>query len=99
MTSSDEQTMRVKAQIQQYLVQSGYYEKLSVSLNEKLLQDGWMDEVRRITNEEISANNTSNFTQILAKVEPKALDMVSASTRDEVIDQIRTFLSEIVETD
>jgi len=44
-------------------------------LNEKLLQDGWMDEVRRMTMDEISSNKSTNYADILAKIEPQALSM------------------------
>ncbi|CAB4251928.1 similar to Saccharomyces cerevisiae YBR111W-A SUS1 Component of both the SAGA histone acetylase and TREX-2 complexes [Maudiozyma barnettii] len=65
----------LKTQIQRYLVESGNYEKISNNLNEKLLQDGWMDEVRRMTMDEISSNKSTNYADILAKIEPQALSM------------------------
>ncbi|SCW01282.1 LAFE_0D09142g1_1 [Lachancea fermentati] len=99
MTSSDSRSLELKAQIQQYLVQSGNYEIISSKLTQMLLEDGWMDEVKRLTNEEIKSNDSTNFTQILAKVEPQALEMVSDSTRNNVINQIRQFLGEIVDTE
>ncbi|SMN18014.1 similar to Saccharomyces cerevisiae YBR111W-A SUS1 Component of both the SAGA histone acetylase and TREX-2 complexes [Maudiozyma saulgeensis] len=60
----------LKAQIQ----------KISNNLNEKLLRDGWMDEVRRMTMDEISSNKSTNYADILAKIEPQALSMYTSGT-------------------
>lgn len=87
----------LKAQIQRYLVETGNYETISNKLTERLLQDGWIDEVRRLISSEINASNSTNFTQILSKIEPKALSMVSNPTKEEVLSQIRRFLDEIVD--
>ncbi|QLG70280.1 hypothetical protein HG535_0A02180 [Zygotorulaspora mrakii] len=89
----------LKAQIQRYLVASGNYEKISDKLGERLLQDGWVDEVRRLITAEIRATNSTNFSQILSKIEPEALDLVSTPTKEEVLEQIRVFLNEIVGTE
>ncbi|SCV04380.1 LANO_0G09846g1_1 [Lachancea nothofagi CBS 11611] len=99
MTSSDSRTMQLKAQIQQHLVESGNYELISNKLSQKLLQEGWTDQVKKLTSDEINNDGSATFTQILAKVEPIALEMVSESTREEIISQITSFLSEIVDTD
>ncbi|CAR24220.1 Sus1p [Lachancea thermotolerans CBS 6340] len=99
MTANGAKTMELKAQIQQYLVESGNYELISNKLSRKLLEEGWTDQVKRMTSEEIRADDSASFTQILSKVEPKALGMVSDSTKDEILSQIRNFLSEIVETE
>ena len=44
-------------------------------MNERLLQDGWIDAVRELIASEMQSSNSSNYTEILAKVEPKALGM------------------------
>lgn len=89
----------MKAQIQQYLVESGNYEKISAKLNDKLLEDGWMDQVRRLTMNEIENDKSANFASILAKIEPQALNLVDQKTKDEVMAQIKAFLDEVVETE
>lgn len=45
-------------------------------MNEKLLQNGWMDQVRSLTMDEISADKSANFIDVLGKIEPKALGML-----------------------
>ncbi|CCF57913.1 hypothetical protein KAFR_0D02650 [Kazachstania africana CBS 2517] len=89
----------LKAQIQRYLVQSGNYEKISNTLNEKLLESGWLDKVKSLTREELDSHQTATYPEVLDKVETKALDLVSADIRELVLHQIRAFLDEIVETD
>ncbi|AJP82086.1 SAGA histone acetylase and TREX-2 complexes component [Saccharomyces cerevisiae] len=91
-------TAQLKSQIQQYLVESGNYELISNELKARLLQEGWVDKVKDLTKSEMNINESTNFTQILSTVEPKALEMVSDSTRETVLKQIREFLEEIVDT-
>ncbi|AJP84791.1 BAD_collapsed_G0003110.mRNA.1.CDS.1 [Saccharomyces cerevisiae] len=91
-------TAQLKSQIQQYLVESGNYELISNELKARLLQEGWVDKVKDLTKSEMNINESTNFTQILSTVEPKALEMVSDSTRETVLKQIREFLKEIVDT-
>ncbi|CAI4273185.1 CCT_1a_G0003070.mRNA.1.CDS.1 [Saccharomyces cerevisiae] len=91
-------TEQLKSQIQQYLVESGNYELISNELKARLLQEGWVDKVKDLTKSEMNINESTNFTQILSTVEPKALEMVSDSTRETVLKQIREFLEEIVDT-
>ncbi|KAG0662292.1 SAGA histone acetylase and TREX-2 complexes component [Maudiozyma exigua] len=63
----------LKAQIQKYLVES---DRISNDLNDKLLQDGWMDEVRRMAMTEINSNKSASYADVLAKIEPEALSML-----------------------
>lgn len=67
--------MDIKAQIQKYLVESGNYEKVSNLLNEKLLQEGWVDHIRNLTVSEMKNNENSNYSDILKIIEPKAIGM------------------------
>ncbi|CAI4055473.1 hypothetical protein SKDZ_02G2180 [Saccharomyces kudriavzevii ZP591] len=91
-------TIQLKGQIQQYLVESGNYELISNELNARLLQEGWVDKVKDLTKSEMNINESTNFTQVLSSVEPKALEMVSNSTRETILNQIRQFLEEVVDT-
>ncbi|SCU82079.1 LADA_0C02872g1_1 [Lachancea dasiensis] len=99
MTSSDSRALQLKGQIQQHLVESGNYELISNKLSQKLLQEGWTDQVKRLTSVEIDNNKNASFPEVLAKVEPKAIQLVSESTKQEIISQIQSYLSEIVETE
>lgn len=53
------------------------FRRISAKLNDKLLEDGWMDQVRRLTMNEIENDKSANFASILAKIEPQALGMFS----------------------
>ncbi|CEP61525.1 Sus1p LALA0_S03e04808g [Lachancea lanzarotensis] len=99
MTSGDSSTIQVKAQIQQHLVESGNYEIISNNLSQRLLQEGWTDQVKKLTQDEISNDSSATFTQILSKVEPKASELVSESTKQEILAKIEGFLAEIVDTE
>ncbi|QLQ78862.1 hypothetical protein HG537_0B02100 [Torulaspora globosa] len=87
----------LKTEIQRYLVETGNYQLISNQLSERLLQDGWIDAVRELIASEMRNSNSSNYTEILAKVEPKAVEMVSQPIKDQVLSQIETFLDEIVD--
>ncbi|CAL9732390.1 transcription and mRNA export factor Sus1p [Monosporozyma unispora] len=89
----------VKAQIQKYLVESGNYEKISNALTEKLLQEGWVDKVKNLTMEEINKNDKAGYTDVLSKVEPMAMSMVTFETKASVMQQIKGFLDDIIETE
>lgn len=61
--------------------------------------DGWVDKVKKMTNDAMVNHNTTNFTQILERVEPEALKIIPIATRDAITDQIKQFLLEIVDTE
>ena len=52
-----------------------YVYRISNELNARLLQEGWVDKVKDLTKSEMNINESTNFTQILSTVEPKALGM------------------------
>lgn len=63
----------LRSQILQCLVESGQYETISNSLSHKLLQDGWVDEVKHLTNEQIKKQGImGKYTELLKAVEPAA---------------------------
>ncbi|CCC71774.1 hypothetical protein NCAS_0I01060 [Naumovozyma castellii] len=89
----------MKAQIQKYLVESGNYELISKQLTESLLREGWIDKVKTLTKEELQENKSLNYTELLSKIEPKALDMVSDSTKTQALQKIKVFLDQVVDTE
>lgn len=93
----DHDSKKIKAQIQQALVQSGQYERISNQLNQLLLDDGWIDKVQQMTREEMNKSDSTNFVEILNKVEPRALDMVNDQTKTEILELIKSFLNDIIE--
>lgn len=98
MTSTDSEAMELRAQIQQYLVESGNYERISNRLNQRLLDEGWIEKVKKITREVIGVSGATKFSEVLQEVEPEALKLVSTNTKDDIMQQIRAFLCEVVDT-
>ncbi|AMD18771.1 HBL131Wp [Eremothecium sinecaudum] len=98
MTSSDDDAVELRAQIQQHLVETGNYERISNKLSQSLLDEGWIDLVKKATKEAIEDSTSINFFEILQKVEPEAVKMVSTKTKNEIMQQIKAFLCEIVDT-
>ncbi|EDO15005.1 hypothetical protein Kpol_376p18 [Vanderwaltozyma polyspora DSM 70294] len=52
-----------------------------------------------MTVSEITSSGSNKYSQILENVEPKALELVSNSTKESILKQLREFLEEIVETE
>ncbi|QEU61845.1 Sus1 [Kluyveromyces lactis] len=71
--------------------------RISNQLNQMLLDDGWIDKVKQLTRDEMERSDSTNFVDILNKVEPQALDMVNDKTRTEILQTIKEFLNDIVE--
>lgn len=68
-------SQNLRATIQQCLVESGNYEAISNDLTERLLKEGWFDEVKKLTKDQIMKNDNTNFSTVMAQVEPEALGM------------------------
>lgn len=49
--------------------------RISKQLTESLLREGWIDKVKTLTKEELQENKSLNYTELLSKIEPKALGM------------------------
>ncbi|KAL3233801.1 hypothetical protein RNJ44_03841 [Nakaseomyces bracarensis] len=75
MTVSSGSAQSLRAEIQQCLVESGNFETISNELTERLLKDGWFDEVKNLTKEQIMKEDNTNFTSVMARVEPQAIGM------------------------
>lgn len=52
-----------------------YHLRISNELNQKLYEDGWINTVHNMTTEEIDSSGSTVYSQVLEKVEPKALGM------------------------
>ncbi|AGO12907.1 AaceriADL343Cp [[Ashbya] aceris (nom. inval.)] len=98
MTAKDKEALELRAQIQQHLVESGNYELISNKLAQRLLDEGWIDQVKKLTRETMQDDNTTNFSEVLKRVEPEAVSLVSANTKNEIMQQIKAFLCDILDT-
>ncbi|AAS51576.1 ADL343Cp [Eremothecium gossypii ATCC 10895] len=98
MTAKDKEALELRAQIQQHLVESGNYERISNKLAQRLLDEGWIDQVKKLTRETMEDDNTTNFSEVLKRVEPEAVSLVSANTKNEIMQQIKAFLCDILDT-
>lgn len=86
----------IKGSVDIILTRKLYY-RISNELNQKLLSDGWIDEVKNLTRQEMDKTGSTNFVEILNKVEPQALGLVSEQTRAATLQHIKAFLNDIVE--
>ena len=50
-----------------------------------------------MTRDEMDKSGSTNFVEMLNKIEPKALELVDDNTKTEILQSIKKFLSEIVE--
>ncbi|KAH3902979.1 related to Protein SUS1 [Saccharomycodes ludwigii] len=90
--------LELRKQIQSHLIQTGTYERLTNELKTSLLENGWIDEVKSTTIEELKKNPNLKYSDILPKLEKKAIDDVPQDTKLKITSQLREFLDTIVNT-
>ncbi|KAG5363234.1 Transcription and mRNA export factor SUS1 [Yarrowia sp. B02] len=85
-------TDQVRADVQEKLVQSGEYEKLSQHIQARLRDSGWYDKVSALAQEEASKQDKVELGALLAKVQPQACDLVDDDIKVETLKMIASFL-------
>ncbi|KAL6939700.1 hypothetical protein ACO0RG_003545 [Hanseniaspora osmophila] len=103
MTSPTTQSdVELREQIQNVLIKSHMYEQFNTELRSKLLQDGWIDRVKKMAIDEImkqdggSATDKS-FSDILSAIEGPALNDVPEDIKTEMLSKFKSFLNDVVE--
>ncbi|ODQ62496.1 hypothetical protein WICANDRAFT_60552 [Wickerhamomyces anomalus NRRL Y-366-8] len=91
------ETDLLKAKIQERLIESGEYDRISTALKQKLAESGWYDNIKSIANDQISHEDSLNFSRLNQQLEPKALEMVPESVKNDTLLQIKQFLETVVE--
>ncbi|KAI0460935.1 hypothetical protein LJB42_001471 [Komagataella kurtzmanii] len=94
MTNSDVQ--HLKQQIQDVLVESGKYDELSNFLRSKLYQVGWTDEINRLAQSIVTNEAKPTFSNVIERIEPKAMDIVPEHIKTEILAKIEEFLKDVV---
>ncbi|KAL6942109.1 hypothetical protein ACO0QE_003275 [Hanseniaspora vineae] len=103
MTSSDSQSdVELREQIQSVLIKSHMYEKFNTELRAKLLQDGWIDRVKKMAIDEIMKQDGGNekeksFSDILNAIEGPAMGDVPEEIKTEMLSKFKSFLNDVVE--
>ncbi|KAH3675863.1 hypothetical protein WICMUC_002433 [Wickerhamomyces mucosus] len=89
---------QLRSKIQQQLIESGEYDRISLKLKQDLLNSGWIDEIKRLTHAELTKNGkVSNFKEISQKIEQVALDKVPADVKHGSLKEIKDFLEGALE--
>jgi len=91
--SADER--KIRAFINQRLVETGEKERLKELLRSKLVECGWRDEMRNFTKELIKQKGVDNvaFEDIIAELTQHGRAQVPANIKQELLQKIRKFLS------
>ncbi|KAK9318776.1 transcription factor e(y)2-domain-containing protein [Lipomyces orientalis] len=91
---ADEQ---IRAKVNQKLIESGEYERLSQYLRQKLIETGWYDQVTQLAFDSLRTQENPNFDRLIDFMEPKALALVPEHVKVELLSMIKRFLEGIVD--
>ncbi|QPG72724.1 hypothetical protein FOA43_000025 [Brettanomyces nanus] len=98
MTNESPDELRLR--IQQELVASGKYQEIYNLLKVELVNSGWFDKFRDMTNDTISPkgeNGDLKFGEIVGQLEGKGFEMVPDDVKVKVLRKIKEFLDGVVE--
>ncbi|XP_023228028.1 transcription and mRNA export factor ENY2-like [Centruroides vittatus] len=92
--SSQERKMR--SVINQKLVESGERERLKELLRTRLVECGWRDQLKAYCKDIVKEKGVENVTvdDLVAEITPKGRELVPDSVKRELLQRIRTFLSQ-----
>ncbi|XP_014670040.1 PREDICTED: transcription and mRNA export factor ENY2-like isoform X2 [Priapulus caudatus] len=88
--------MRMKEKINQKLIETGEKERLKELLRTQLIECGWRDELKVHAKEIVKERGIENVTvdNLIAEVTPKARASVPDAVKKDLLQRIRTFLSQ-----
>jgi len=92
---SDSNERKMKASINQKLVETGEKERLKELLRTKLVECGWRDEMKNYAREVIKSKGLENVTveDLINEITPHGRAAVPAQIKAELLQRIRKFLS------
>ncbi|KAG5518605.1 hypothetical protein PMAC_003002 [Pneumocystis sp. 'macacae'] len=96
MTVPTETIVNLRAQINQKLVESGAYERISSHLVKRLHECGWYSDMKDHTLFKVRHQEKPNFENLVKEIEPKGLATVPEDLKVEILGMIKDFLEEIV---
>eukprot|EP00126_Sphaerothecum_destruens_P010399 Sdes_comp20732_c0_seq1m16541 len=88
--------VKVRAMINQKLIESGEKERLRELLRTKLIECGWRDRLKSHCKEIVKSKGLEHITveELVAEITPKARADVPESVKYEVLARIRKFLAQ-----
>ena len=101
MTQSSKELDQIKALIQDNLILLGKYDYINKHLKLKLYEAGWFDEIAQLASNELAESQKNNketsFEELYAALRPQAESMVPESVKEEILEKINDYLSEVVQ--
>lgn len=92
---SNDDVATLKNEIQQQLISSGKYEEISRFIKFRLLEEGWSDQVKQMATQ---VGGDLGIYEMTEKLEPRAMEMVPDTVKQEAMVKIRDFLESVVST-
>lgn len=90
-------TPPLETQIQQHLVASGHYDRLSSHLAGLLAKSGWTDSMRQAAAAALARADAPLFETVYAEMEQKGLESVPEEVVRDMVRQIKQYLDGVVE--
>jgi enhancer of yellow 2 transcription factor len=90
------QNTQLRATINQKLIESGEREKLKDLLRTRLIECGWRDQLKIHCKEIVRQKGLENITvdDLVTEITPKGRALVPDQVKKELLQRIRTFLSQ-----
>jgi len=92
MSSSKDAEQGLYKEVHQRLVQSGEWDRISMSLMQKLNENGWIDDMRHRGKEAARNVQPPKFKSILEQIEAHAQASIPLAVKEEFILLITQFL-------
>ncbi|KAK9471482.1 transcription factor e(y)2-domain-containing protein [Dipodascopsis tothii] len=87
---------QIRAQVNQKLIESGEYERMSKHLKKRLSEAGWFVEVNALATDNVRRQDTPNFEALVADVEARALELVPDEIKIEILRMIKQFIEGVI---
>ncbi|KAH3671571.1 hypothetical protein OGAPHI_000274 [Ogataea philodendri] len=90
----------IKAKIEQELIASGKYQDIYNYLKIQLANSGWSEQFSQLAAETISNTPETKdlrYVELVDKLQPQALQMVSDNVKTQTLIKIREFLDSVIE--
>ncbi|PAA59668.1 hypothetical protein BOX15_Mlig015358g3 [Macrostomum lignano] len=92
----DEKRARVRAQVNQRLIQSGERERLKELLRTRLNECGWREKLKQHCKEIVRQKGLEQITvdDLVAEITPKGRALVPDEVKKELLQRIKSFLAQ-----
>eukprot|EP00035_Acanthoeca_spectabilis_P020252 m.431867 g.431867 ORF g.431867 m.431867 type:complete len:106 (-) comp17361_c0_seq1:194-511(-) len=87
---------RVRAAINQQLIESGEKERLKELLRQRLIDSGWRDQLKAECKKVVNEQGVESITveELVTQITPKGRALVPDGVKKELLQRIRGFLAE-----